>query len=163
MLKKNKKWILVCLISKVKTKQKDKQKNFESPTLFNPMDCSLPGSSVHGILQPRILEQVAISFSRGSSWPRDQTQVSCIIGRFFTFWAILYVYNLSIKNTSLKKKKHKKSEFLMKRQKFFYIKLMNLFGCFVIGMTQKLHPHIPHFSHWLKILGKIQNNLKTEK
>ena len=40
-------------------------------TLCNPMDCSLPGSSVHGILQARLLEWVAFSFSRGSSWPRD--------------------------------------------------------------------------------------------
>ena len=51
------------------------------------MDCSLPGSSVHGILQAGIPEWIAISFSRGSSWPRDQTQVSCIVGRFFTNWA----------------------------------------------------------------------------
>ena len=58
-----------------------------SPTLYNPMDCSLPGSSVHGILQARILEWVAISFSRGSSWSRDRTQVSHIAGRFFTVWA----------------------------------------------------------------------------
>ena len=54
------------------------------PTLCNPMDCSPPGSSVHGIFQARILERDAISFSRGSSWPRDWTQVSCIAGRFFT-------------------------------------------------------------------------------
>ena len=51
------------------------------------MDCSPPGSSVHGILQARILEWVAISFSRGSSQPRDQTRVSCTAGRFFTDWA----------------------------------------------------------------------------
>ena len=50
-------------------------------TLCNPMDCSLPGSSVHGIPQARILEWVAISFSRGSSRPRDRTQVSHIAGR----------------------------------------------------------------------------------
>ena len=54
------------------------------PTLCHPMDCSLPGSSAHGILQARILEQVAIFFSRGSSQPRDKTQVSCTAGRFFT-------------------------------------------------------------------------------
>ena len=54
------------------------------PTLCDPVDCSPPGSSVHGILQARILEWVAISFSRGSSRPRDRTQVSCIAGRFFT-------------------------------------------------------------------------------
>ena len=55
------------------------------PTLFNPMDCSLPGFSVHGNFQTRIqeMEQIAISSSRGSSWPRDQTRVSCAsyIGR----------------------------------------------------------------------------------
>ena len=54
-----------------------------------PMDCSPPGSSVNGIFQARILEWVAISFSRESSWPRDQTHVSCvscIAGRFFTLW-----------------------------------------------------------------------------
>ena len=48
------------------------------------MDCSLPGSSVHGIFQARILEWVAISFLRGSSWPRDWTWVSCTAGRLFT-------------------------------------------------------------------------------
>ena len=53
-------------------------------TLCDPMDCCPPGSSVHGILQARILEWVAISFSRGSSWPRVRTLVSCIVGRFFT-------------------------------------------------------------------------------
>ena len=52
-----------------------------------PMDCSLPGSSTHGILQARILEWVAIPFSKGSSWLRDWTQVSRIAGRFFTIWA----------------------------------------------------------------------------
>ena len=50
-------------------------------------ESSLPGSSVHGIFQARVLEWVAISFSRGSPRPRDQTQVSCIAGRFFAIWA----------------------------------------------------------------------------
>ena len=57
------------------------------PTLCDSMDCSLPGSSIHGILQARILEWVAIPFSRGLPQPRDWTQVSCIAGKFFTFWA----------------------------------------------------------------------------
>ena len=57
------------------------------PTLCDPMDCSLPGFSVHGIFLARVLEWVAISFSRGSSWLRDQTQVSCIAGRSFTVWS----------------------------------------------------------------------------
>ena len=52
-----------------------------------PMDYSLGGSSVHGILQTRILEWIYIPFSRGSSWPRDQTWVSCIAGGLFTIWA----------------------------------------------------------------------------
>ena len=56
-------------------------------TLYDPMDCSLPGSSVHGDLQARILEWVAMPSSRGSSYSRDQTQVSCIAGGFFTIWA----------------------------------------------------------------------------
>ena len=50
-------------------------------TLWDPMDCSLPGSSVHGIFQARVLEWVAISFSRGSSWPRDQNWVSHSVGK----------------------------------------------------------------------------------
>ena len=54
------------------------------PTLCDPMDCSPPGSSVHEIFQARILQWVAISFSRGSSQPRDRTQVSCAAGRCFT-------------------------------------------------------------------------------
>ena len=54
------------------------------PTLCDPMDYSLPGSSVHGIFQARVLEWVAVSFSRRSSQPRDRTQVSRTAGRRFT-------------------------------------------------------------------------------
>ena len=57
------------------------------PTLCDPMDCSPPGFSVHGILQAWILEWIVIPFSRGTSQPRDQTLVSCVAGRFFTIWA----------------------------------------------------------------------------
>ena len=57
------------------------------PTLCDPMDCSLPGFSIHGILQARILEWVTVSFSRGSSRPRDRTLVSRIGGRRFNLWA----------------------------------------------------------------------------
>ena len=57
------------------------------PALCDPMDCSLPGSSVHGVFQAIVLEWIAISFSRGSSQPRDWTRVSCISGRFVTVWA----------------------------------------------------------------------------
>ena len=57
------------------------------PTLCDPMNCSLPGSSIHGVFQARVLEWVAISSSRGSSQPRDWTRVSRIAGRHFTIWA----------------------------------------------------------------------------
>ena len=57
------------------------------PSLCDPMDYNLPDSSVHGILQARVLEWVAMPFSRRSSQPRDHAHVSCITGRFFTFWA----------------------------------------------------------------------------
>ena len=57
------------------------------PTLCDPMDCNLLGFSIHGILQTRILEWIAISFSRGSSQPRDRTQVSLFGGRHFNLWA----------------------------------------------------------------------------
>ena len=60
------------------------------PTLWESMDCSQPGFSVHGILQARILEWVVSSFSRGSSQPRDRTWVSCILDEYFTVWATVW-------------------------------------------------------------------------
>ena len=57
------------------------------PTLCDPMDWGLPGSSFHGVFQARILEWIAIPLSRGLSWPRDRTWVSRIAGRLFTVWA----------------------------------------------------------------------------
>ena len=64
-------------------------------TLCNSTDCSLPGPSVHEILQARILKWVAIAFSRSYSWPRGQTQISCI-GRwsFFCHWATWEAHHL---------------------------------------------------------------------
>ena len=62
-------------------------KSLSCVQLCNAMDCSLPDSSVHGIFQARVLEWIAISFSRGSSWPRDWTQVSHIVDRRLTVWA----------------------------------------------------------------------------
>ena len=58
------------------------------PTSCDPMDCSPPGSSVHGILQTRIVEWVVMPSARGSSQPRDQPLVSCTAGGFFTYRAI---------------------------------------------------------------------------
>ena len=59
-------------------------KSLSHVQLYNPMDCSPPGPSVHGILQARILEWVVIPFSRGSSQPKDQSRISCIAGRYLT-------------------------------------------------------------------------------
>ena len=72
------------------------------PTLWDPMDCSLPDSSVHGIFQAGILEWVAIFFSRGSSWPRYRTWVYRAVGRRFTVWAtrLPQAYLLSLRITS---------------------------------------------------------------
>ena len=62
------------------------------PTLCNPMDCSMPGSSVHGIFQARKLEWVAMPFSKGSSRPRDRTHVSYVscIGRWFFTTSVIW-------------------------------------------------------------------------
>ena len=68
----------------------------QSCPILCPVDCSLPGSSIHGIFQARILKWVAISFSRGSSWPRDRTWVSCITGRLLTIWATKEALYLTI-------------------------------------------------------------------
>ena len=57
------------------------------PTVWDPVDCNPPGSSFHGILQARILEWVAISFSRGSSWPRDRTWISLFSWQILYHWA----------------------------------------------------------------------------
>ena len=98
-------WVAISFSSAWKWKVK--VKSLSHVWLWDPMDCSLPGSSahgifqarvlewgaiarnytVHGILQARILEWLAFPFSRGSSQPRDQAQVSHIAGRFFTSWA----------------------------------------------------------------------------
>ena len=77
------------------------------------MDCSLPGSSVHGIFQARVLEWGAIAFSRGSSWPRDWTQVSRIAGGRFTIWAtreVLYMNYISINPEKQTNKQTKKTD-----------------------------------------------------
>ena len=62
--------------------------------LWDPMDYSLPGFSIREIFQARVPEWVAISFSRGSSWPRDQTHVSHIAGRRFTVLATVFTFLL---------------------------------------------------------------------
>ena len=80
------KWkgVLKIRVLKVKSENEVVQ---SCPNLCDPMDCSVLGSSIHGIFQARILEWVAISFARRSFQPRDWTLVSCIVGRRFTVWA----------------------------------------------------------------------------
>ena len=70
-----------CVIARPEPRKKVAQL---CPALYDSMACSLPGSSVQGILQARILEWVAFPFSRRTSPPGNQTRVSCIAGRFFT-------------------------------------------------------------------------------
>ena len=80
--------VLINYVYIMKEGKKESEVAQSCPTLCDPVDCSPPGSSIHGILQARILEWVAISFSRGSSRPRDRSQVSRIAGRRFNLWAI---------------------------------------------------------------------------
>ena len=71
-------------------------------TLCDSMDCSQPGSSAYGISQAVILEWVAISSSRGSSWSRNWTCISCIAGKFFTCWATAKVFKHLMKWSEVK-------------------------------------------------------------
>ena len=79
------------------------------------MDGSLPGSSVHGIFQARILEWATISFSRGSSQPRDRTQISCIADRRFTVWATRELLTSPSKRTTFKGHQHSNATLLLSR------------------------------------------------
>ena len=93
------------------------------------MDCSLPGSSIHGILQARILEWVAIFFSRESFQSRNRTWVSCTAGRFFTDWAIVPIKSTMTTEVGKKRKIKKKEN---KKSKRFYrtsqnIRIINVF------------------------------------
>ena len=131
-------WIAYSLLKKLNSSSREffEEANWISdltcaqlcPTLCNPMDCSLPGFSVHGILQARILEWVAIPFSRGSSLLRDWTWVSWFAGRFFTVWtprgAYLYVWKYWSRN----KKRHT----IFMNSKFNMVKKSILHNSFLI-------------------------------
>ena len=81
------------------------------PTLCNPMDCSPPGSSTHGFSQAWILEWVAISYSRESSWPKDWTHISCVswIGRWVLYLSATWEAHCSKKT----KKQRNKINYLL--------------------------------------------------
>ena len=84
--------LLLLKVINIITEKKESEVAQSCPTLCDSIDCNLPGSSVHGIFQEIVLECIDISFSSGSSLPRDQTQVSCIVDRCFTiyYWAHWY-------------------------------------------------------------------------
>ena len=99
-------------------------------TLCDCVDCSLPGSSVHGILQTGKLEWVAIPFSRGLSQPGAQIWISCIAGRFFTVWATGTVWNKSNQCPRDMEKSRRPTEICLPACYFFF---------FV--QSFKMHPH----------------------
>ena len=123
------------------------------PTLCNSMDCSLPGSSVHGILQARIPEWVAISFSRGYSWSRERICISCI-GQILYHWATREApnkFDFNIKNY-IKKTNNKSSS------KIFY----NL----ITTETTHIKRHVTFLSNtmtsgWANILLNILDKIST--
>ena len=95
--------IFLCLGTLCMKKRKKESEVIQScPTRCDPMDCTLPGSSIHGIFQARILKGIAISFSRRSSRPRDWSRVSRIVGRRFIVWASREVRD--ILNSKINKK-----------------------------------------------------------
>ena len=108
-------------------------------TLWDPAACSLPGSSVHGIFQARILEWFAMPSSRGSSQPRDLTQVSHIVGRFFTIWAITLVPSnaqTDLGQTSWESSRHT-----------YMVYQVQLVWCYVGGYSDWYSPGHLSFSH----------------
>ena len=118
-------WGLCIVSSLVKVKRKVTQSR---PTPCRLMDCNLPVFYVHGIIQVRILEWIAVPFSRESSWPRDQTRVSCIVDRFPTIWNIREVQE-GIKLISLKLKLHPTHWSPRKFPSFLYSKIFVRQSC----------------------------------
>ena len=126
------------------------------PTFWDPVDCSPPGSSVHGILQAIILEWVAMSSSRGSPWPRDQTCISCgsCIGRQNLYhWATreaLYILHTSPLLDTCFAKIFSQSVIRLfifviipfSEQKFLILKMFNWSIFFLHVSCWKIHPQI---------------------
>ena len=125
-------------------------------TLCNPMDCSPPGSSVHGILQARWLEWVSIPFPRGSSRPRDQIQVSCISRQI--------VYRLSHQGSP---HMYIQTHYVDVQPKFFFHKtilhltvfnevyMFSLFGVLIVKMLVKSTQLFSHpCSVWQTLVAK---------
>ena len=132
------------------------------PTLCDPMDRGPPGSSVHGISQARILEWVAISSSRGSSWPRDRTCISGIAGGFFIteppgkphlwsiFWRILFVFSHAFishaSNLVIFYGFLILATFSLTFEKASWLALSNLRTLLIVLKSSPLFPELPVFS-----------------
>ena len=114
---------------------------------FDSIDCNLLGYSVHGILQARILEWVAVFFSRGSSRPRVRTWVSCIVGEFFTMFDINIIGNTSFKN--------KWQFYKLNKQYETHISLLLFFSFssdwWGVGHRPALIPRLAFQYNWIKI------------
>ena len=111
------------------------------------MDYSLPGSSIHGIFRARILEWVAISFSRRSSRPRDWTPVSCIVGRRFTIWAT----RLTVKRLTLLFSGNHKALFDLTIRLQVYVTAMA--NCVVMPSSECINCTVMSDSLWPHGLG----------
>ena len=108
--------ILVQAMHKVKSESEVAQSCL---TLSDPMDCSPPGSSIHGIFQSRVLEWVTISFSRGPSWLSYGTRISHISHRRFTIWATTeakWIVSLGCPKEGNCKKKKKRQQYIRERK-----------------------------------------------
>ena len=117
------------------------------------MDCSPPSFSVHGILQARILEWVAIPFSRGSSWPRDQTWVSCIsgiTGALFTFSSTREASNIIKEHTIL--------PIRMLEQRYNLASFQGERGTFVNGQWRKPFGKTDNLVHILPCPNYVHDN-----
>ena len=115
-----------------KTEDPTCHQDLAQPNCGDPMDCSLPGSSVRGIFQAKVLEWVAISFSRGSSWPR----AASIANRRFTAWATREA------QINIKKKKKKKKQKTLEQypgNPFFSVELLIVFEFFSLDVCSIGH------------------------
>ena len=118
-------------------------------TLCDPMDCSPPDSSVHGILSARILEWSAISFSRGSSWPRDRTWLSRIADIFFTIWVSWCINRFNISLCFLRCNLRGQNE--TTAQMFFSPRVNTYWAAILINF----------FKSWTRLLGWEQRQISV--
>ena len=119
--------------------ERKKVKSLSRVQLCDPVDCSLPGSSLHGILQAGILEWVAISFSRGSAQPRDRTRVSCVGGGCYNLWATKDMFLESQMLFWLRKPK-------LALSMYYYIKIEFPFLLMKLQSPEKVLTHSQEFA-----------------